>query len=292
MDVPRSLAEAALFVAAKVNARALIALTETGKNLELFQSIRPEFQDGRVMLLIATPNPDILRSILVPDGVGVVGMGARPSSKVAQAHHAIACCMREGILSPGDKLICLIGNGSADMLDSLMVMEATPEHMALDVFGDDEVLSSAVELALQLAQGESDGRPVGTAFVVGNRKKIMRYSYQLMLNPLEGHRIKITDRSHWGLLKKFATFDGAFVVDLDGTVVAACRYLDARRKVEVPKGLGTRHLAVASMTAAVDARGVTVSGEDGHVRIFERGRMVAVLDPRTKLMEYFEALRE
>jgi len=293
MDVPRSLAEAALRIAAEVDARAVIALTETGKNLELLLKIKSELQkNGKLKFVVATPNTGISQSLWNVDGIKVLGIVARPVSKLAQAHHAIARGLQEGVLTPGDRLVCLMGNGSADMPDTLMVMEATQDYTALRTLGSDRVLTSTVELSLQLAQGDADGKPIGTAFIVGNRKKIMRYSYQLMLNPLEGHRIKITDRSQWGFLKKFATFDGAFIVDPDGAVVAACRYLNARRKVEVPKGLGTRHHAVASMTAAVDAKGITVSGEDGHVRIFERGKMVAVLDPKTKLMEYFEALRQ
>jgi DNA integrity scanning protein DisA with diadenylate cyclase activity len=292
VDVPRSLAEAALRVAAEVDARAVIALTETGKNLELLSGLKSEFQsDGKLKFVVATSNPSILQSLQNDASVKVIGIMARPVSKTAQAYHAIAQGLHDEVFSPGDRLVCLMGNGTPDMPDTLMVVEASPDHLALRVLGDDEVLSSTVELCLQLAEGGPDGKPLGTAFVLGNCKKIMRYSYQLMLNPLEGHRIKITDRSQWGFLKKFASFDGAFVVDSDGTIVAACRYLNARRKVEVPKGLGTRHLAVASMTAAAEAIGVTVSGEDGHIRIFDRGKMVAVLDPKTKLMEYFEAAR-
>ncbi|MEM2878277.1 MAG: diadenylate cyclase [Candidatus Hadarchaeales archaeon] len=292
MKVPRSLAEAAVLVAANVGAKAVIALTETGENIELLSGINPELKKcGKFGLVVATSDLNGCSFPKGEDGIRVIRIVARPVSKIAQAHHAIARGLQDGVLSPGDRIVCLMGNGKADMPDTLMVMEATPDHLALRTIGNDPVISSAVELSLKLSEGDSGGRPVGTAFIVGNWKEIMRLSHQLMPNPLEGHRIKITDRSQWGFLKKFAIFDGAFVVDSDGTVVAACRYLDAHRKVDVPRGLGTRHLAVASMTAATDTVGVTVSGEDGHVRIFEKGRMVAVLDPKTKLLEYFEAMQ-
>jgi DNA integrity scanning protein DisA with diadenylate cyclase activity len=80
-------------------------------------------------------------------------------------------------------------------------------------------------------------------------------------------------------------FDGAFVVDKSGLIIAAHRYLNAKARVKVPEGLGTRHLAVASMTAATYAKGVTVSGEDGIVRVFEFGRMIAKINPSSKIIE-------
>jgi DNA integrity scanning protein DisA with diadenylate cyclase activity len=61
--------------------------------------------------------------------------------------------------------------------------------------------------------------------------------------------------------------------------------LDAKARAKVPEGLGTRHLAVASMTAATHAKGVTVSGEDGTVRIFELGHVVVKINPNSKIIE-------
>ncbi|MEM3452641.1 MAG: diadenylate cyclase, partial [Candidatus Hadarchaeum sp.] len=55
--------------------------------------------------------------------------------------------------------------------------------------------------------------------------------------------------------------------------------------VEIPPGLGTRHLAVAAITAATRARGITVSGENGVVRIFEKGKILAKIDPGSRIIE-------
>src|SRR4030095_2419156 len=57
----------------------------------------------------------------------------------------------------------------------------------------------------------------------------------------------------------------------EGLRVASCRYLDARASdIEVPMGLGSRHLAAASVSKVTRAIGIVVS-ESAIVRVFEGG---------------------
>lgn len=79
--------------------------------------------------------------------------------------------------------------------------------------------------------------------------------------------------------------DGAFVLNGEGKMVAAGRYLDADVSVDIPSGLGTRHIAVAAMTAATHSKGVTVSGTDGVIRIFSDGEILGEIDPRSKMLK-------
>jgi DNA integrity scanning protein DisA with diadenylate cyclase activity len=77
-----------------------------------------------------------------------------------------------------------------------------------------------------------------------------------------------------GTVKELAQLDGAFVITEDGTVVAACRYLDAPATgVDVPLGLGTRHLAAASASKYLGVVALVVS-QTGVVRVFCGGEMV------------------
>ena len=58
-----------------------------------------------------------------------------------------------------------------------------------------------------------------------------------------------------------------FVVSSVGIVLSACRYLDAvAAEVDVPLGLGSRHIAAANMSAVTKAVGVVVS-ESSVVRL-------------------------
>ncbi len=286
MDVPRALAEVAVRLALDVNADAILALTETGKNCEQLTTEKLTGWHGKgVRIIIATPNQEAYRKFSKCASVESIKLTARPQGRVSQAHHAIVCGLQKGILKSGERLVCLAGDGFADITDSLMVLDVTEDEPAIGLLESDSVLAAAVELAFELGRAGQNGRPVGTAFIIGESKAVLRLSRQLMINPFRGYNANITDRVHWDLLKKYAMFDGAFVVDRSGFIVAAHRYLNAKARVKVPEGLGTRHLAVASMTAATHAKGVTVSGEDGIVRIFELGRMTAKINPNSKIIE-------
>jgi DNA integrity scanning protein DisA with diadenylate cyclase activity len=166
-----------------------------------------------------------------------------------------------------------------------------PEVRLAEVVETDPVLASVVDIATELG-GSYRGEPVGTAFMIGNIKAVMRRSRELIPNPLKGHgKIFVTNPKDREIIKRYAYLDGAFIVDNDGCVLAAGRYLDANARVNnLPKGFGTRHRAVAAMTAATGARGVTVSGSDGMIRIFKKGKLVVRIDPKSKML--MEALKE
>lgn len=76
-----------------------------------------------------------------------------------------------------------------------------------------------------------------------------------------------------------AQLDGAFVVAGNGVVLSAARYIDASWKgIELPLGLGSRHVAAASITRDTRAVAVVVS-ESSIVRIFDEGKLIAEIIP-------------
>lgn len=111
---------------------------------------------------------------------------------------------------------------------------------------------------------------------------MLAHSRPLILDPLAGHAPHATslfDANLRGTVKELAQLDGAFVVEDDGTVRAACRYLDASvEDVELPLGLGSRHLAGASISKAVGALAIVVS-ESAIVRVFCQGELIAEIIP-------------
>lgn len=287
MDVPKALAEAAARLASEINADAILALTETGKNCSpLFKKNLFDTRGREVKVVLATPSHETYKRFSRNPHIKLIKLTARAQGRSGQAHHAMACGLRERIFLPGERLVCLAGNGFADRTDALLVMQVSENGPVIEMVESDPVLAAATEISLELGKGTSGGRPVGTAFVIGDGKAVLRLSHQLMINPFKSYLVDITDRKQWELIKKYATFDGAFVVGNDGRVITAERYLNANVEVEIPRGLGTRHLAVAAMTAATKSKGVTVSGEDGVVRIFERGKLVAKIDPHSGIIEY------
>ena len=74
--------------------------------------------------------------------------------------------------------------------------------------------------------------------------------------------------------------DGAIIVSSDGTVEAACRYVDSpATTITLSKGLGARHWAAAAISRASNAVAVTVSESNGTVRIFQNGEVMLRIEP-------------
>jgi DNA integrity scanning protein DisA with diadenylate cyclase activity len=155
-----------------------------------------------------------------------------------------------------------------------------------------EILEPTLQLAVEIAREGREGRRIGTIFTLGHADAVLATSRALILDPLAGHvprETHITDPNLRGTVKELAQLDGAFIIDVDGTVVAACRYLDASvEHVDLPMGLGSRHLAAASVSRRLDVLGIVVS-ESALVRIFHRGRLTAVIIPELWLFNRYQA---
>ena len=81
------------------------------------------------------------------------------------------------------------------------------------------------------------------------------------------------------------------MVSHDGIFLSACRYLDAvAAEVDVPLGLGSRHIAAANMSAVTKAVGIVVS-ESSVVRLFCHGHLVAEIIPELWMMDHAPHLR-
>jgi hypothetical protein len=116
----------------------------------------------------------------------------------------------------------------------------------------------------------------------------------LILDPLWGHSEAsqhVTNLNLRGTIKELAQLDGGFVVSREGIVLSACRYLDAvAAQVDVPLGLGSRHIAAASMSAATKAVGIVVS-ESSVVRLFCQGQLVGEIIPEVWMTDHAAHLR-
>jgi diadenylate cyclase len=150
------------------------------------------------------------------------------------------------------------------------------------------VLESTLELALEIAREGREGRRIGTLFTLGKVEAVLAASRALILDPLAGHapaRTHISDPDLRGTIKELAQLDGAFVISELGTVVAACRYLDASvEQIVLPLGFGSRHLAAASISQTLGAVAIVVS-ESGVVRVFHGGHIEATLIPELWLLD-------
>lgn len=147
---------------------------------------------------------------------------------------------------------------------------------------DRRTVASVLQLALEIAREGFEGVHVGTLFTIGRADAVLAASRPLILDPLSGHAPEHTHifaARLRGTLKALARLDGAFVMTEAGVVVAGCRYLEVSTAgVTLPMGLGSRHLAGASVSKALGIVAVVISAS-GTVRVYCEGELTAELRP-------------
>ena len=145
------------------------------------------------------------------------------------------------------------------------------------------VFDAVLRIALEIAREGREGKPVGTAFLVGDVDGVLAYSTQFILNPFKGHTAeerRITNEELAENIKEFAMLDGAFVISGDGVVEAAGRYITVDTSaVQIPAGLGSRHASVAGITLVTGTIGIVVSQSGGLIKIFRHGEIVRTVSP-------------
>ena len=157
------------------------------------------------------------------------------------------------------------------------------------------VLEQVVSLAVEIAREGREGRKIGTLFVVGDSGEVVRRSRPMILDPLQGHPDEakyIEDPNVRETIKELSQLDGAFVVSNAGVVLSAARYIDAASdSLNLPLGLGSRHMAAASISRQTDAVAVVVS-ESSMVRMFDDGELVSEIVPELWMIEGYRSRLE
>jgi DNA integrity scanning protein DisA with diadenylate cyclase activity len=148
-------------------------------------------------------------------------------------------------------------------------------------------LEEVTQLAVELAREGREGRKIGTMFVIGDVDAVIERSRPLILDPLHGHSADLRDIRRPDFretVKELAQLDGAFVVAANGTFESAGRFVEVELTPEnfLP-GLGTRHAAAASISAATSAIAVVVS-QSSVVRVFADGEVRAEIIPELFLL--------
>ncbi len=213
-----------------------------------------------------------------------IEMEPMPLGTIAQIRMIIRKAVDENILVKGDNIIVLADETLGIGFDGLFLffkidekfMELTARELKKEL--KKSVFETVIEIAREIGREGREGRKIGTAFIIGDHEKVLANSRQMILNPLEGHSLEkrnITDVGLKETIKALAQLDGAFVVDNEGYIHAAGRYLDADTNGINLQGLGCRHTACAAITKISDAVAVAVSESGGIVRVFKGGNLIS-----------------
>ncbi len=207
---------------------------------------------------------------------------------------AVLEAVADDLLAPGSSVVSLYSGFEADVIDSLSLINLD-EHLnrltgrdlrQLETQVPLDTLKLVVDLAVEIGREGREGKPVGTLFVVGDSRKVLACSRAAGFDPMKGYNRKdrnLNDARVREGIKEISQMDGAILVSADGTVSAACRYLDcSAAEVTLSKGLGARHWAAAAVSRATNAVAVSVSETNGTVRIFQNGEVMLRIEPQMR----------
>lgn len=194
------------------------------------------------------------------------------------------------LVKSGSKLIFVVGPSEPGCLDLIQCVDTSKESEIIAGRGvariseviQPELFQAVLNLAIELAETGREGKSIGTIFVVGDNEKVMQLSKQMIMNPFKGYdeeERNILSSVLKETIREFAAMDGAFIIADDGTVLAAGRYLGAAiDESQLPRGLGSRHIAAAGITSLTRAVAFVISQSSGDVRIFKDGRIIMHLE--------------
>jgi DNA integrity scanning protein DisA with diadenylate cyclase activity len=203
---------------------------------------------------------------------------------------AIILSVLKGFTSEHESVVCLVGVLGSKRIDNLLIVNpkrdfdwfrnqkgATKEDLPIS-----QEFIRLIDIALRFSTEGREGKKIGTVFLLGDVDELNTIGQPLILNPLKGHPKKsrsIHDNEFVETMREFAALDGAFIIDRNGVVEGAAVYLDApvTKKVKVPKGLGSRHLAAAAATARTTSIAIVISESSGSVTVFSKGTQILSL---------------
>jgi DNA integrity scanning protein DisA with diadenylate cyclase activity len=193
--------------------------------------------------------------------------------------------VNQGLITGEDTVVCAT-EAFGDGIDTVMRVRADQFSRTgvYDLFvnsrAEPDVVRDVFEVCIELGQKGQKGKQVGALFVVGDAGKVMNKSRPLSYNPFEKSHVHVGDPIVNVMLKEFSRLDGAFVISDSGKIVSAYRYLEPSAEgVDIPKGLGARHMAAGAITRDTNAVAIVLSESDGMVRAFKGGELILELDP-------------
>jgi len=129
----------------------------------------------------------------------------------------------------------------------------------------------------------------GSFFVI--TKQNINNKYERLYPDLFTHKkINIKNKETQTLLLALAKLDGAIIIDNNGYIID---YGVKIKKTKILLGHGTRHSAARGISQTPNTLSIISSEEDGKVRLFREGEMVAEINPITgQDKKFFERIGE
>ncbi|GEM_PF-1106114 len=302
-----------LELAYDIKADAFMIFTETGGSYKILKSLLKKESNNNnlnimkildrldklthkpLKIIVATPNQTTYKKISSDRGENIYPLYIKhkEDSRCTIVYSGILYALKMKFLDKDDKIVAVVGKPKTPgKLDTIMVVNIKEHIKTIAIYElfetldekQKKTLKEVLKLAMELGREGREGKQIGTIFVIGDTLNVMSMSRPLILNPFAGHDASIFDEDVKGTIKELSSIDGAFIITDEGKIISAGRFLDIKGKVNIPKGLGARHLAAASITKNTNAIAVTVSQSGGIVRVFKDGKIIFETDPRENII--------
>ncbi len=258
---------------------------------EFWWFARASISDRERIVVVIPRDVDVRETGLKSACCAVVRSWSGNQSRFSRIKYAFLSAVMDRVIQSTCKVVCVLGPYGKPHLDTITIHDL--RHSWSDDFPFDvetlihnrafHTVMAVVDIALDIGALGREGKSVGTIFVIGDTDAVMKSSRQVVFNPFRGYPKKerlISVPHVVENLKELAKLDGAIVISDDGVVEAAGRHLEGS-PVAAKKfgGLGARHRSAAGITRKTDSVAVVVSESTGRVTLFQRGRILATLEP-------------
>lgn len=253
-------------------------------------------QDIKIFLIFKQKKDDDTQlpddEISLPDGYQALHVPKLKLGRLGLLKVALVIALSSGELSASDKIVFVGGKAERELLDTVLLVDLAKETELITYSGitsiseaiEPDIFEGVLKLAMEFANSSREGKSIGTIFVLGDHDKVLQLSKQMIMNPFHGYPSEerlILNPALKETIREFSSLDGAFIISDTGEVVAAGRYLGAStEETDVLRGLGSRHLAAAGITALTKAVAIVISESTGDIRIFKDGKTVMEIERR------------
>ena len=223
----KTLYNMALRLAESVEAHAVLLLLDDGPvDWNRLRNLGP---DEKVLI---AANTEAMLAGAEKTGFVKISLRMHESPVHEKLSHALLEAVADDILHPGACVVAIYSGFEAGVIDSVSLVQLS-EHLDR-LTGRDlrlmetqvplKTIRAVIDLATEIGQEGREGKPVGTLFVVGDTRNVMKLTSPMGFDPVRGYSRKersLDDAKVREGIKEIAQLDGAIIVAQAGEVVAA-----------------------------------------------------------------------
>lgn len=280
----RAMIRAALETATKTKSKAVLIYIDA-----MDEKYLPEKLPSDIKVILVTKDPKYTFS--GPQSIkDIITVPQLKLGRMGLVKIATVLALSAKVVSPEDKIVFVVGKTEFSMLDTMICFQISEESELLTGHSIAEIPSTiapavfehTLNLAIEIGNKGKEGKAIGTIFVLGDEEKVLQLSKQMIINPFKGYEPSERNVLNPALketIRELSSVDGAFVIAGNGEIITAGRYLGAAVEgSDIPRGLGSRHLAAAGITALTNAICIVISESTGDVRIFRNGKIIMEIE--------------